>query len=48
MIIDQEGKFKEVLSKIKGDVNEQSLFKVFLELYIEDWKKHKITFFKFL
>ena len=47
MIIEQEQKFKEVLSKIKGNVNEQSFFNKFLELYPDVWKKHKITFSKF-
>ena len=47
MIIEQEQKFKEVLSKIEGHVNEQSFFNKFLELYPEVWKKHKTTFSKF-
>ncbi len=47
MFIDQEEKFKEVLSQIEGRVNEQSFFNKFLELYPEVWKKHKITFSKF-
>ena len=47
MIIDQEQKFKEVLSKIEGKINEQSFFNAFLELYPDVWKKHKSTFFKF-
>lgn len=47
MIIDQEEKFKEVLPKIEGTVNEQSFFNKFLELYPEAWKQHKITFSKF-
>ncbi|WP_452230549.1 hypothetical protein [Lacinutrix sp. MEBiC02404] len=47
MIIDQEQKFKEVLSKIEGKINEQSVFSKFLELYPEAWKKHKSTFSKF-
>lgn len=47
MIIDQEPKFKNVLSNIEGTINEQSFFNTFLELYPEDWKKLKITFSKF-
>ena len=47
MIIEQEQKFKVVLSKIEGKINEQSFFNKFLELYPEVWKKHKITFSKF-
>ena len=47
MIIEQEQKFKAVLSKIEGDINERSFFNKFLELYPEAWKKHKITFSKF-
>lgn len=47
MIIEQEQKFKEVLSKIDGKINEQSFFNKFLELYPEVWKKHKISFSKF-
>ena len=47
MIIEQEQKFKEVLSKIEGGINERSFFNKFLELYPEVWKKHKITFSKF-
>ena len=47
MIIEQEQKFKEVLSKIEGEINERSFFNKFLELYPEVWKKHKITFSKF-
>ncbi|AUC81513.1 hypothetical protein [Lacinutrix sp. Bg11-31] len=47
MIIEQEQKFKEVLSKIEGEINERSFFSKFLELYPEVWKKHKITFSKF-
>ena len=47
MIIEQEQKFKEVLSKIEGTINEQSFFNKFLELYPEAWKKHKITYSKF-
>ncbi|MBQ0786061.1 MAG: hypothetical protein KBT69_01065 [Oceanihabitans sp.] len=47
MIIEQEQKFKEVLSKIEGKINEQSFFNKFLELYPEVWKKHKIMFSKF-
>ncbi len=47
MIIEQEQKFKEVLSKIEGEISEQSFFNKFLELYPEVWKKHKITFSKF-
>ncbi len=48
MIIEQEQKFKVVLSKIEGNINEQSFFNKFLELYPEVWKKHKITFSKFM
>jgi len=47
MIIEQEQKFKDVLSKIEGNINEQSFFNKFLELYPEVWKKHKTTFSKF-
>lgn len=47
MIIEQEQKFKEVLSKMEGTINEQSFFNKFLELYPEVWKSHKITFSKF-
>lgn len=47
MIIEQEEKFKNVLSKIEGTVNEQSFFNTFLDLYPEAWKQHKITFSKF-
>ena len=47
MIIEQEQKFKEVLSKIEGEINEQSFFNKLLDLYPEVWKKHKITFSKF-
>ena len=47
MIIEQEQKFKEVLSKIEGNINEQSFFNKFLDLYPEVWKKHKTTFSKF-
>ncbi len=47
MIIEQEQKFKEVLSKLEGQINERSFFNKFLELYPEVWKKHKITFSKF-
>ena len=47
MIIEQEQKFKEVLSKLEGKVNERIFFNKFLELYPEVWKKHKITFSKF-
>jgi hypothetical protein len=47
MIIEQEQKFKEVLSKIEGKINEQIFFNKLLELYPEVWKKHKITFSKF-
>ena len=47
MIIEQEQKFKEVLSKMKENINEQSFFNKFLELYPEVWKQHKITYSKF-
>ncbi|MDN3665301.1 hypothetical protein ACFFU1_03595 [Algibacter miyuki] len=47
MIIEQEEKFKEVLSKIEGKINEQTFFNKFLELYPEVWKKRKIMFSKF-
>ena len=47
MIIDQDIKFKNVLSNIDGIINEQSFFNKFLELYPEDWKQLKITFSKF-
>ena len=47
MIIEQEQKFKEVLSKLEWKINERSFFNKFLELYPEVWKKHKITFSKF-
>ena len=47
MIIEQEQKFKEILSKIEGEINEQSFFNKLLDLYPEVWKKHKITFSKF-
>ncbi|MDO7170595.1 hypothetical protein [Mariniflexile sp. AS56] len=47
MIIEQEQKFKEVLSQIEGKINEQSFFNKFLELYPEVWKKHKTMFSKF-
>ena len=47
MIIEQEQKFKVVLSKIEGKINERSFFSKFLELYPEVWKKHKTTFSKF-
>ncbi|MFB9053922.1 hypothetical protein ACFFVB_12620 [Formosa undariae] len=47
MFIDQDQKFKEVLSKIEGIVSEQSFFNMFLELYPEVWKKHKANYSKF-
>lgn len=47
MIIEQEQKFKDVLSRMEGKIDEQSFFNKFLELYPEDWKKHKTTFSKF-
>ena len=47
MIIEQDQKFKDVLSKMEGEINEQSFFNKFLELYPEVWKKHKVTFSKF-
>ena len=47
MIIEQEEKFKDVLSKIEGKINEQSFFNKFIELYPKAWKKHKITYSKF-
>ncbi|MGJ8549435.1 hypothetical protein [Winogradskyella wichelsiae] len=47
MIIEQEQKFKEVLSKIETEINEQSFFNKFLELYPEAWKKHKMMFSTF-
>lgn len=47
IIIEQEEKFKHVLSKIEGTANEQSFFNTFLEEYPEDWKQLKITFSKF-
>ncbi|RBW54668.1 hypothetical protein DS884_17100 [Tenacibaculum sp. E3R01] len=47
MIIEQEKKFNNVLSKIEGTANEQSFFNMFLETYPEDWKQLKITFSKF-
>ena len=47
MIIEQEQKFKEVLSNLEGKINEQTFFNKFLELYPEAWKKHKITYSKF-
>ncbi|WP_405296388.1 hypothetical protein [Algibacter sp. Ld11] len=47
MFIEQEEKFKDVLSKIEGTINEQSFFNKFLELYPEAWKKHKIMYSKF-
>ncbi|MDB2463114.1 hypothetical protein N9W61_03340 [Algibacter sp.] len=47
MIIEQEQKFKEVLSKLEGKINEQTFFSKFLELYPEVWKKHKTAFSKF-
>ncbi|MFI1771390.1 hypothetical protein [Thalassobellus citreus] len=47
MIIEQEQKFKEVLFKLEGKINEQSFFNKFLELYPEVWKKHKIMFSNF-
>ena len=47
MILEQEQKFKEVLSKIEGKITEQSFFNRFLELYPDVWKKHKITFSNF-
>ncbi|CAA0189843.1 conserved hypothetical protein [Tenacibaculum maritimum] len=47
MIIQQEEKFREVLSGIEGSPNEQIFFNKFLEVYPEDWKQLKITFSKF-
>lgn len=47
MILEQEEKFKDVLSRIEGKINEQSFFNRFLELYPDAWKQHKITFSKF-
>lgn len=47
MIIEQEQKFKEVLSKIEGQVNEQSFFNKFLELYPKVWQKLKANYSKF-
>ncbi|MEO9952983.1 hypothetical protein [Nonlabens sp.] len=47
MIIEQEEKFKEVHSKIEGEITEQSFFNMFLKLYPDVWKKHKIMFSKF-
>ncbi|WKB81378.1 hypothetical protein QYR09_16710 [Cellulophaga lytica] len=47
MIIKQEEKFKVVLSKIEGKINEQSFFNTFIELYPDVWKNHKIAYSKF-
>ncbi|WBU89353.1 hypothetical protein [Cellulophaga omnivescoria] len=47
MIIKQEEKFKVVLSKIEGKINEQSFFNTFIELYPDAWKNHKIAYSKF-
>ncbi|MGY6647892.1 hypothetical protein [Wenyingzhuangia sp. IMCC45574] len=47
MIPEQDQKFKEVLSKIEGPINEQLFFNKFIELFPEAWKKHKITYSKF-
>jgi len=47
MFLEQNEKFKDVLSKIEGTISEQSFFNKFLELYPELWKKHKTNFSKF-
>ena len=47
MIIEQEEKFKAVLSELKGKVNEQTFFNKFLELHPKAWKKHKAIYNQF-
>jgi len=47
MILEQEEKFNQVLSKIEGKPNEQNFFNTFIETYPEDWKQLKITFSRF-
>jgi len=47
MLINQEEKFKEILSSLSERVSEQTFFAEFLKRYPEDWKQLKITFSKF-
>ena len=47
MIINQEEKFKKILTHLSDKANEQAFFATFLKLYPEEWKQLKITFAKF-
>lgn len=47
MILEKEQKFKDVLLRIPGKINEQSFFNTFLELHPEVWKEYKIAYSKF-
>tara|TARA_R110001592_G_scaffold39084_5_gene128747 strand:- start:2684 stop:2932 length:249 start_codon:yes stop_codon:yes gene_type:complete len=47
MIIDQDEKFSKTVSGLDGTYQVQDVFNTFIELYPEDWKKHKIVYSKF-
>ncbi|MDG1994397.1 MAG: hypothetical protein P8J16_07985 [Polaribacter sp.] len=47
MITDQEEKFNKVIASLDEKYQVQDVFNKFIELFPEDWKKHKITYSKF-
>lgn len=47
MIVNKAQKFKTILHKLSEKPNEINMFRLFLELYPEDWKQLKINFSKF-
>lgn len=47
MIIDIEDKIKQTLVKLEKPYVVQDVFNLFIQLFPEDWKKHKIAYSKF-
>ena len=47
MIIDIEDKIKQALVKLEKPYVVQDVFNLFIQLFPEDWKKHKIAYSKF-
>ena len=47
MIIDIEDKIKQTLTKLEKPYVVQDVFNMFIQLFPQDWKKHKIAYSKF-
>ena len=47
MILDIDNKLEQITAKLEEKHAVQDVFNKFIELFPEDWKKHKIAYSKF-